>query len=117
MMKMIVKAKPDLETTNVPKNKIRKMLHRFVTKNRFDIFIMGCIVLNMIQMACTFEGSTTEYNWVLELINYVFTAIFGLEATLKLIGFGMSYFKNSWNRFDFIVVIASFIDIIMSTLD
>jgi hypothetical protein len=48
IMKMIVKAKPDLETTNVPKNKHRKKLHEFVTSNKFDIFIMSCIILNMI---------------------------------------------------------------------
>lgn len=31
MLKMIVKAKPDLETTNVPKNKYRKRMHEFIT--------------------------------------------------------------------------------------
>jgi len=52
MMKMIVKATPDLETTSKPKNKIRKKIHDFVTGanfkcNFFDIFIMSCIILNM----------------------------------------------------------------------
>lgn len=40
VMKMIVKAKPDLETTNEPKNKSLKKLHKFVTHFGFDIFIM-----------------------------------------------------------------------------
>ncbi len=68
-------------------------------------------------MAVSFENSTKEYNRVLELINYVFTTIFALEAALKLIAFGKHYFKNSWNVFDFTVVIASFVDILLGTLD
>lgn len=52
MMKMIVNAAPDLETTNKPKQKWRAKVHDFVTGegmkvNWFDIFIMICIVLNM----------------------------------------------------------------------
>lgn len=61
MMRMIVAATPDLETTNVPKQKWRQYVHGFVTgfekpTNFFDIFIMVIIVLNMLQMAVNFEG-------------------------------------------------------------
>ena len=35
---------------------------------------------------------------------------------LKIIAQGSSYFKNSWNKFDFFVVVASFFDIIMGEL-
>ena len=51
---------------------------------------------------------------MLEVVNYVFTAIFVSEALLKLIAFGTSYFKTSWNIFDFIVVCASLFDIILN---
>jgi hypothetical protein len=51
---------------------------------------------------------------VLDYVNYFFTAVFALEAILKLIAFEFSYFKSGWNRFDFIVVITSFIDIVMA---
>jgi hypothetical protein len=78
---------------------------------------MTCIVLNMIQMACSYEGNPIEFVSALEIINFIFTGIFGIEAILKLAAFGLSYFQNSWNRFDFIVVIASFVDIVMSQLD
>jgi hypothetical protein len=39
-----------------------------------------------------------------DYINYVFTALFMLEAALKLTAFGCRYFKDNWNRFDFIIV-------------
>lgn len=50
IMKLIVKSKPDLETTNVPKQKPCLFLHTIVTSTIFDIVIMTCIVLNMIVM-------------------------------------------------------------------
>lgn len=121
MMRMIVKATPDLETTNVPKQKWRAHVHGFVTgfgkpSNYFDMFIMACIVLNMLQMAVNFEGSSAIYNTALDYINYFFTSVFALECILKIIGFGGSYFKTSWNIFDFCVVCASLFDITMNQL-
>jgi len=122
ILKMIISATPDLETTTVPTTPFRQTVHRFVASpgqstNKFDIFIMACIVLNMIQMAMIYEGSSPSYLMALEIVNYIFTAIFVVEAALKLIAFGKHYFRNSWNVFDFVVVIASLIDIMMGLLD
>lgn len=65
-------------------------------------------------MAVNFEGQSAKYSAALDTINYVFTAIFAVEAVLKLIAFGFSYFKTSWNVFDFCVVCASMFDIVMN---
>ena len=54
----------------------------------------------------------------MEIINLIFTAIFALEAFLKIIALGFSnYIKNNWNKFDFFVVVSSLIDIILSFTD
>lgn len=68
-------------------------------------------------MAVNYEGSSVEYNLALDMINYVFTGVFVIEAILKLLAFGISYFRNSWNVFDFCVVCASIIDILMGQLN
>lgn len=117
IMKMIVKAKPDLETTNIPKNKFLRILHTIVTSTAFDIFIMTCIVLNMIVMGMTYEGEPETYTNALLYINYIFTAVFIIEAIMKLIAFGTTYFKSSWNVFDFIIVLGSIVDILLSNMD
>ena len=39
-----------------------------------------------------------------------------MEATLKLIAYGGSYFGNSWNKFDFFVVFASIFDVMMEIM-
>jgi len=115
MMRMIAEAKPDLVKT--PKNKVSQWLFE-VTKGetKFDFFIMACIVANMIQMALTYEGQSVGYTAGLDFVNYIFTAIFAIEAALKLIAQGLSYFQNGWNKFDFFVVCASFIDILMTQM-
>ena len=78
---------------------------------------MICIILNILTMALTFEGSTAEYDSILSNINYFFTAVFILEFLLKLIGLGRkAYWYSAWNRFDFFVVMASIIDILMDSV-
>lgn len=76
---------------------------------------MTIIVANMVLMAMEFEGSSSSYNQVLKSINYGFTVIFVIEAALKLIAFGVSYFRMGWNIFDFCVVSASLFDIFMGS--
>merc|ERR1712232_604188 len=44
---------------------------------------------------------------MLETANYIFTAIFFMEAVLKIAGLGWSYFKDNWNRFDITLVTIS----------
>ena len=41
----------------------------------------------------------------------IFTAIFTLEAFVKIMAFGKYYFKIGWNIFDLIIVVASLVDL------
>lgn len=50
----------------------------------------------------------------LELVNYIFAAIFGMEFLIKYIGFGNRFFKDSWNVFDMIIVFITLAGIILS---
>jgi hypothetical protein len=67
-------------------------------------------------MAATFEGQSDNYSEILEKINYFFTAAFTLECGAKLIAHGGNYFNSAWNKFDFFVVSASFLDIVMANM-
>ena len=115
MMRMIVGTKPEIIKVN--KNKIRKWIYEFTQpESKFDMFVMVCIILNMVQMAMTYEGQPLQYTKGLEDVNYFFTGVFTIECILKLVGHGMSYFTPTWHKFDFFVVAASYIDIIMGQL-
>lgn len=75
---------------------------------------MACIIMNMLQMALSYEGSTETYQNTLDILNYCFTACFTLECVVKIIANGSAYFYPNWNRFDLFVVIASYLDIVMN---
>lgn len=71
-------------------------------------------MMNIIVMALSYEGMTTQYERILSYVNLVFTAIFIMEAVLKIIGLGLSgYWFSGWNRFDFFVVLTSILDLLM----
>lgn len=63
------------------------------------------------------KSSTME---VLAKIDYGFTAVFCLEATLKIITLGFimngknSYLLDSWNILDFIIVVFSLLGLVIS---
>ena len=46
-------------------------------------------------------------------VNFVFSLIFIMEMVLKLLAFNKAYFYSGWNIFDFFVVMASILDIIL----
>ena len=54
-----------------------------------------------------------ELKNIVELINSVFTLIFVIESILKIASYGLRYFKNSWNNFDFFIVLCSVISIFL----
>ena len=101
-----------------PKGTWRFYVREFCDSSFLDNFIMAIIVLNMITMAMGFENCPPLYEQILSILNYIFTGIFFAECFLKLIGLGpKAYFHVGWNRFDFFVVIASILDIIIGSID
>jgi len=101
---------------------------------RFEMAITLVIFLNMVAMMIEYEprqeegfmstnGSFIPTNEpkinflllteVLEYINIIFTVVFALEATIKIIGLRLHYFRRAWNVFDFVVVLLSVIGIIL----
>ena len=94
------------------------ILREFADSSLLDNFIMIAIFLNMIFMALNFEGSSSGYNTFLTIVNYVFTGIFIAECIIKLLAYGIvPYFHSGWNRFDFFVVVASILDLVVANID
>ena len=111
---MIITARPDFSKFFIPQQPFRKKLYDLINSNKFESVIMACIILNIVSMALVFEGSSDKYKSVLEGINYFFTSVFILEMLFKLTALGFKgYWINGWNKFDFFVVMASIIDIIL----
>ena len=97
-------AVPQLRTVKTG-NVIKDFCVDIVTHKGFDTFIMGCIIGNTIVLAIKWYIMPLWVISVIEVINYIFMVIFTLEAVLKIIAMGKNYFKESWNIFDFTVVV------------
>ena len=82
---------------------------KLATDQKFDIFIMIVILLNMFTMAIEFYQAPEDLEQVLHFVNIIFVAVFTAECLIKLIGLRHYYFKNPWNVFDFAVVIMSIV--------
>ena len=78
----------------------------------FNYIITAVIVINIAILASTVYDESTAFTNAKEDCNYAFTAIFVLEATVKITGLGWrSYWRNGWNKFDFFLILMAMVDI------
>lgn len=84
---------------------IRKSIFNLVENSKFQWFIIAVIILNAISLGVEttgyFSGTFLEF---LHFIDEVALSIFVIELSLKLFAHGFSFFKRSWNIFDFVIV-------------
>ena len=59
------------------------------------------------------DDDTAQKISILDSINLAFSIVFICEMVLKLCAYGRGYFYSGWNCFDFGVVMASILDIIL----
>ncbi|CAF3513815.1 unnamed protein product [Rotaria sp. Silwood1] len=90
-----------------PRFALARFLFDLTTSQKFDIFIMICIFLNMLCMCLEHYDQSDTYDRILGYINHCFVAIFTIECIMKLIALNFKYFTIPWNIFDFVIVIAS----------
>ncbi|KAH9506937.1 hypothetical protein DERF_011641 [Dermatophagoides farinae] len=82
-----------------------------------ELFITLCIVVNTLFMAMDHHNMDKDFENILQKGNFFFTAIFAIEATLKLVALSPKfYFREGWNIFDFVIVILSLLDVSLSSV-
>ncbi|XP_053456817.1 sodium channel protein type 5 subunit alpha isoform X1 [Nycticebus coucang] len=99
-----------------PLNKYQGFLFDIVTKQAFDVTIMFLICLNMVTMMVETDDQSPEKVSILSKINLLFVAIFTGECIIKMTALRHYYFTNSWNIFDFVVVILSIMGTVLSDI-
>ncbi|XP_035261630.1 calcium channel, voltage-dependent, P/Q type, alpha 1A subunit, b isoform X3 [Anguilla anguilla] len=112
-----INAKP--LTRHMPRNRLsfQYRMWQFVVSPPFEYTIMAMIALNTIVLMMKYDGAGAVYESVLKNLNIVFTSLFSMECVLKIIAFGvLNYFKDAWNVFDFVTVLGSITDILVTEL-
>ncbi|XP_062840903.1 voltage-dependent T-type calcium channel subunit alpha-1I [Trichomycterus rosablanca] len=104
-----------------PQNKFRLMCQSIIAHKLFDYVVLAFIFSNCITVALErpkiLQGSLERL--FLTTSNYIFTAIFVGEMTLKVVSMGLylgdqAYLRSSWNILDGFLVFVSLIDIVVS---
>lgn len=90
-----------------PKFALMRFFFDITSNQKFDIFIMVCIFLNMITMCAESYGQSERTDSILNIINSIFIAIFTTESVMKLIALNWRFFKITWNIFDLAIVVLS----------
>lgn len=69
--------------------------------------------MNVIVMACESFRQSLAQQQFLAIADVLFNMLFAAEVVLKLTAlYPIEYFKSTWNRFDFVVVMVSFLGIL-----
>jgi hypothetical protein len=103
---LLLNVKPKI-ATNRPENGFRQLCFDISVHRYFEVFILTSIALNSVQLTIHWPDMTADTEGILKNLNVVFTVIFSSEAVIKIIAFKRLYFKDSWNLFDFLVVMAN----------
>ncbi|XP_027584708.2 voltage-dependent L-type calcium channel subunit alpha-1S isoform X2 [Pipra filicauda] len=102
----------------IPKNPYQYQIWYVVTSSYFEYLMFFLILLNTICLGMQHYNQSPEMNHVSDILNVAFTILFTLEMVLKLMAFkAKGYFGDPWNVFDFLIVIGSIIDVIVSEVD
>ncbi|MCI4389945.1 hypothetical protein PGIGA_G00116920 [Pangasianodon gigas] len=96
----------------IPKNPYQYKFWYVVNSTAFEYIMFVLIMLNTICLAVQHYGQSKTFNYVMDILNMVFTAVFTVEMVLKLIAFKPKhYFTDAWNTFDALIVVGSVVDI------
>ncbi|CAJ1076741.1 LOW QUALITY PROTEIN: voltage-dependent T-type calcium channel subunit alpha-1I-like [Xyrichtys novacula] len=104
-----------------PENRFRQICQSIIAHKLFDYVVLAFIFSNCITVALErpkiLQGSLERV--FLTISNYIFTAIFVGEMTLKVVSMGLyvgeqAYLRSSWNVLDGFLVFVSLVDIVVS---
>ncbi|KAJ9468089.1 Voltage-dependent calcium channel type A subunit alpha-1 [Diplonema papillatum] len=104
----------DVTYIPLPEARLRRCVYTFVESREFE-WAIGLVIFMNLLLLCTQHADESEaYARAFSILNYVFVAIFLVEAALKAVGYGVrGYFLDSWNRFDFVILLVSILGLIL----
>ncbi|XDV36595.1 hypothetical protein PO909_006341, partial [Leuciscus waleckii] len=98
--------------------RVRLMIHSFCTSHYLDLFITLIICINVVTMSLEHYSQPQSLETALQYCNYFFSSTFVVEATLKLVAFGIRrFFKDRWNQLDLAIVLLSVMGIILEEIE
>jgi len=92
------------------KNPWRNIFKSIAKSGKFETCLSWIIFANFVVMLSKSHDESCQVKAKMVWVNLGFAAIFAIEAAIKVIGLGVNfYFMDSYNRFDFLLVLVSFV--------
>jgi hypothetical protein len=82
---------------------------RIYKSPKFDFFIMGLVIANTVVLMIKWIGEPRWVTNLTEILNYILAAFFTIDVFIKLSALGKVYFHDGWNKFDFIVILFTYV--------
>uniref|UniRef100_A0A8C9S9V3 Voltage-dependent L-type calcium channel subunit alpha n=1 Tax=Scleropages formosus TaxID=113540 RepID=A0A8C9S9V3_SCLFO len=102
----------------IPKNPYQYQVWYVVTSCYFEYLMFLLIMLNTLCLGMQHCNQSEHITKLSNTLNVVFTVLFTVEMILKLMAFkAKGYFGDPWNVFDFLIVVGSIVDVILSEVD
>uniref|UniRef100_A0A671X5Q9 Voltage-dependent L-type calcium channel subunit alpha n=1 Tax=Sparus aurata TaxID=8175 RepID=A0A671X5Q9_SPAAU len=102
----------------IPKNPYQYRVWYIVTSCYFEYLMFFLIMLNTLCLGMQHCNQSDHVTKLSDTLNLIFTVLFTVEMILKLMAFkARGYFGDPWNVFDFVIVIGSVVDVILSEVD
>ncbi|KAL0235532.1 hypothetical protein GEMRC1_002114 [Eukaryota sp. GEM-RC1] len=91
-------------------NSLHEFCYRIVTHKVFSLTLVFIIVLNVISVALqTIRSFAIEHKISMSIMDALFLAIYFVEFVLKIYALKKGYWANNYNKFDFFVLLISFL--------
>uniref|UniRef100_A0AAR2K4H2 Voltage-dependent L-type calcium channel subunit alpha n=1 Tax=Pygocentrus nattereri TaxID=42514 RepID=A0AAR2K4H2_PYGNA len=102
----------------IPKNPYQYKVWYIVTSCYFEYLMFLLIMLNTMCLGMQHCNQSEHITHLSDMLNVIFTVLFTVEMILKLGAFkAKGYFGDPWNVFDFVIVVGSIVDVILSEID
>ncbi len=89
---------------------LRQRIRSFIDTRHFEHAITAVIVINAIGLGLeTSPEAMAHFGSIIDMADRIAIAIFVIELTLKLFVYRLSFFRNGWNVFDFVIVSAALV--------
>ncbi|TRY66853.1 hypothetical protein DNTS_033024 [Danionella cerebrum] len=102
----------------IPKNPHQYRVWYIVTSCYFEYLMFFLIMLNTLCLGIQHCNQSDHITKLSGTLNLIFTVLFTGEMIVKLIAFkAKGYFGDPWNVFDFVIVVGSIVDVVLSEVD
>ena len=91
----------------MPTQRLRQPFYYCAKHSYFERFINIAIIINTFVLCLEYYNQPQLMKDILWQLNNIFTCVFVCESLIKITAFGLRYFRDRWNLFDFFIAYSS----------